>query len=116
MEYEPNLTYKVTKRIHSIVEKLLNLFDSVEIRKKRLIVCNILINITFNGIQTHVALSNLLSFGLVISVIAIIFGIMFSRYFEITDHPGEHKQHQVSTPFIGGLGIIAAFSGSQVSL
>lgn len=46
--------------------------------------------------------------GLITSVTFIVVGVMFSRYFEITDHPGGHKQHQVSTPFIGGLGIIGA--------
>lgn len=50
----------------------------------------------------------LFSLGLMISVVAIILGLMFSRYFEIADHPGEHKQHQMSTPFIGGVGIISA--------
>ena len=50
----------------------------------------------------------LFGLGLVTSVLAIILGIMFSRYFEIADHPGDHKQHQVSTPFIGGMGVIGA--------
>ena len=50
----------------------------------------------------------LFGLGLMTAVVAIILGIMFSRYFEIADRPGDHKQHQVSTPFIGGLGIIAA--------
>lgn len=48
------------------------------------------------------------SLGLAVSVVAIILGILFSRYFEISDHPGEHKQHLVSTPFTGGVGIICA--------
>jgi undecaprenyl-phosphate alpha-N-acetylglucosaminyl 1-phosphatetransferase len=46
--------------------------------------------------------------GLVTSVTAIVLGIMFSRYLKIADHPGDHKQHQVSTPFVGGLGVIGA--------
>lgn len=50
----------------------------------------------------------LFGLGLMTSVVAIVLGIMFSRYFEIFDHPSDHKQHQMSTPFIGGLGIIGA--------
>lgn len=46
--------------------------------------------------------------GLMTSVVAIALGLKFSRYFNIYDHPGDHKQHQISTPFIGGLGIVSA--------
>lgn len=50
----------------------------------------------------------LFSFGLMTSIVAIGFGIVFSIYFNIADHPSGHKQHQTSTPFIGGLGVISA--------
>ncbi len=50
----------------------------------------------------------LFSFGLMTSIVAIGFGIIFSIYFNIANHPGDHKQHQVSTPFIGGIGVISA--------
>lgn len=50
----------------------------------------------------------LFSFGLITSIIAISFGIIFSIYFNVADHPSGHKQHQTSTPFIGGIGVISA--------
>lgn len=50
-----------------------------------------------------------LFFGLciVISSIFIRFGILLSGYFGVLDHPGGHKQHDTSTPFVGGFGVIA---------
>ncbi len=50
----------------------------------------------------------LFGFGLMASVLTISFGIIFSVYFNIADHPGDHKQHQTSTPFVGGIGVISA--------
>ena len=50
-----------------------------------------------------------LFFGLciLISSIFIRFGILLSGYFGVLDHPGGHKQHDTSTPFVGGFGVIA---------
>lgn len=47
--------------------------------------------------------------GLITSVVVIRTGIVLSHYLQLADHPGEHKQHQVSTPFVGGAGVIGAF-------
>jgi len=46
--------------------------------------------------------------SLLISGIAIRVGISMSHNFGIVDHPGEHKQHSASTPFVGGVGIFLA--------
>jgi undecaprenyl-phosphate alpha-N-acetylglucosaminyl 1-phosphatetransferase len=46
--------------------------------------------------------------SLLISGIVIRMGISLSHSFGIVDHPGEHKQHSASTPFVGGVGIFLA--------
>lgn len=53
-------------------------------------------------------------FGLfvVVSLISIRVGMSVMEYFGILDHPGGHKQHAISTPFVGGLGVFAALIGA----
>ena len=48
-------------------------------------------------------------FGLfvVVSLISIRAGMLVMEYFGILDRPGGHKQHAVSTPFVGGFGVFA---------
>lgn len=50
-----------------------------------------------------------LFFGLcvVISSIFIRLGMLLAGRFGVLDHPGGHKQHDTSTPFVGGFGVIA---------
>lgn len=49
-----------------------------------------------------------LFFGLclIISGIVIRVGMQFAGHMGVLDHPGGHKQHDTSTPFVGGFGII----------
>jgi UDP-GlcNAc:undecaprenyl-phosphate GlcNAc-1-phosphate transferase len=49
---------------------------------------------------------------LLISGIAIRVAISMSRMFGIMDHPGGHKQHDTSTPFVGGVGVMTALVGA----
>lgn len=42
-----------------------------------------------------------------ISVVAIRFGMVVADRLGIMDSPGGHKQHEASTPFVGGFGIVA---------
>jgi UDP-GlcNAc:undecaprenyl-phosphate GlcNAc-1-phosphate transferase len=43
---------------------------------------------------------------LLVSGVAIRVGIALAGYLGIMDHPGGHKQHQASTPFVGGFGLM----------
>jgi UDP-GlcNAc:undecaprenyl-phosphate GlcNAc-1-phosphate transferase len=49
---------------------------------------------------------------LLISGIAIRMAISMSRMLGIMDHPGGHKQHDTSTPFVGGVGVMTALVGA----
>ncbi len=48
---------------------------------------------------------------LLISGIAIRAAVTLANYFGVVDHPGGHKQHEASTPFVGGVGILAVLLG-----
>lgn len=50
-----------------------------------------------------------LYFGLclVVSVVVIRFGIFLTTRLGVLDHPGGHKHHGASTPFVGGFGLMA---------
>lgn len=52
-------------------------------------------------------------FGLFIfvSIVSIRLGMLVMDHYGILDHPGGHKQHAVSTPFVGGFGVFAALIG-----
>lgn len=43
----------------------------------------------------------------IISVVVIRLTMVMAGHFDILDHPGGHKQHDNSTPFVGGFGVIA---------
>ncbi len=45
---------------------------------------------------------------LLISGVTIRFSIALAGRFGIMDHPGGHKQHDTSTPFVGGVGVMTA--------
>lgn len=45
---------------------------------------------------------------LIVSGLVIRVGMALVARFGVLDHPGGHKQHDASTPFVGGFGIIAA--------
>jgi UDP-GlcNAc:undecaprenyl-phosphate/decaprenyl-phosphate GlcNAc-1-phosphate transferase len=51
----------------------------------------------------------LFGIGLITSILVIGTGMILAHYLQLVDHPGEHKQHQVSTPFVGGAGVVGAF-------
>jgi UDP-N-acetylmuramyl pentapeptide phosphotransferase/UDP-N-acetylglucosamine-1-phosphate transferase len=42
--------------------------------------------------------------------------IKLANYYRIADHPGEHKQHNESTPFVGGVGVFATLCVAFVVL
>ena len=46
--------------------------------------------------------------GLVVSGVAIHYGILASHRFGIVDKPGGHKAHDTVTPFVGGVGVLVA--------
>lgn len=50
-----------------------------------------------------------LFFGLCVfvSIVTIRIGMSLMGHFGILDHPGGHKQHDISTPFTGGFGVFA---------
>ncbi|GJL70903.1 MAG: hypothetical protein NMNS01_01020 [Nitrosomonas sp.] len=43
-----------------------------------------------------------------LSTVSIYMAIKWANTYRIADHPGEHKQHDESTPFVGGVGLFAA--------
>jgi len=43
----------------------------------------------------------------VVSAIVIRFSMTLAGRFGVLDHPGGHKQHDTSTPFVGGFGVVA---------
>jgi UDP-GlcNAc:undecaprenyl-phosphate/decaprenyl-phosphate GlcNAc-1-phosphate transferase len=43
----------------------------------------------------------------VVSVVVIRLSMTLARRFGVLDHPGGHKQHDTSTPFVGGVGVVA---------
>lgn len=42
-----------------------------------------------------------------ISGVAIRLAASLANYLGVVDRPGGHKQHEASTPFVGGVGILA---------
>ncbi len=44
---------------------------------------------------------------LLVSGVAIRLSVALAGYLGIMDHPGGHKQHEASTPFVGGFGLMA---------
>lgn len=47
------------------------------------------------------------AFCVVVSAIVIRFSMMLAGRLGVLDHPGGHKQHDTSTPFVGGFGVVA---------
>ncbi len=45
----------------------------------------------------------------VLSMVVIHFAINLAQTYCVTDDPGEHKLHEMSTPFVGGTGVFVAF-------
>ena len=46
-------------------------------------------------------------FCTLLSAVTIYIAIKLANVYRIADHPGEHKQHSESTPFVGGVGVFA---------
>ena len=46
--------------------------------------------------------------GVIVSVVAIRYGIVASHKLGIVDQPGGHKAHDTVTPFVGGVGVLVA--------
>jgi UDP-GlcNAc:undecaprenyl-phosphate/decaprenyl-phosphate GlcNAc-1-phosphate transferase len=44
---------------------------------------------------------------IIVSALVIRTGMLFAGRFGVLDHPGGHKQHDASTPFVGGFGVVA---------
>lgn len=55
-------------------------------------------------------------FCTLLSVVTIYIAIKLVNIYNIVDHPGEHKQHIKSTPFVGGVGIFATLSVALIAL
>lgn len=57
----------------------------------------------------------LLSFAmfLCVSGLAIRIAMLLAGHLGMLDHPGGHKQHDASTPFVGGVGVIAVVVGAM---
>lgn len=51
-----------------------------------------------------------------LSVVAIRLSINWTKLHNISDRPGEHKQHDESTPFVGGIGVLVALCAAIVVL
>lgn len=49
-----------------------------------------------------------------ISGVAIRLSVALAAHFGIMDRPGGHKQHEASTPFVGGFGLIAVLIGAAM--
>ena len=49
---------------------------------------------------------------LLVSLISVRLAMAVMSHFGILDHPGGHKQHAISTPFVGGIGVFAALIGA----
>jgi len=50
--------------------------------------------------------------GVIVSVVAIRYGIVASHKLGIVDQPGGHKAHDTVTPFVGGVGVLVATLGA----
>lgn len=46
--------------------------------------------------------------GMLVSVVAVHYGILASHRFGVVDQPGGHKAHDTVTPFVGGVGVLVA--------
>ena len=55
-------------------------------------------------------------FCAVLSIVVIYAAIKWANFFRIADHPDEHKQHNESTPFVGGVGLFATLCVAFVVL
>ena len=55
-------------------------------------------------------------FCTLLSAVTIHIAIKLANVYRIADHPGEHKQHHESTPFVGGVGVFATFCTAFVVL
>ncbi len=55
--------------------------------------------------MTYMQIIFLTALCAVLSAIVISFAINLAHNYSIVDHPGEHKTHEESTPFVGGIGI-----------
>ncbi len=51
----------------------------------------------------------------VLSVVVIYYAIKLAQIHCVTDDPGEHKLHDISTPFVGGAGVFAALCVALVT-
>lgn len=53
-----------------------------------------------------------LGISILTSFVFIRIGMLTANRLGVMDHPGGHKQHDTSTPFVGGFGILAALIGA----
>ena len=47
-------------------------------------------------------------FGVLISAVAVRYGIVASHKYGVVDKPGGHKLHDTVTPFVGGFGVMSS--------
>jgi UDP-GlcNAc:undecaprenyl-phosphate/decaprenyl-phosphate GlcNAc-1-phosphate transferase len=59
---------------------------------------------------------SLFIFCTLLSAASILIAIKLANVYRIADHPGEHKQHSDSTPFVGGVGIFATLCVTLIVL
>ena len=59
---------------------------------------------------------SLFIFCTLLSAVSVHIAIKLANFCRIADHPGEHKQHSESTPFVGGVGVFAALCVTLIVL
>jgi UDP-N-acetylmuramyl pentapeptide phosphotransferase/UDP-N-acetylglucosamine-1-phosphate transferase len=64
------------------------------------------------ALELALELTVLLGVCLVISAVAIRLSVTLVSHLGIMDRPGGHKQHNASTPFVGGFGLIAVLASA----
>jgi UDP-GlcNAc:undecaprenyl-phosphate GlcNAc-1-phosphate transferase len=66
------------------------------------------------ALELALELTVLLGVCLVISAVAIRLSVTLVSHLGIMDRPGGHKQHNASTPFVGGVGLIAVLASMSL--
>jgi UDP-GlcNAc:undecaprenyl-phosphate/decaprenyl-phosphate GlcNAc-1-phosphate transferase len=63
-----------------------------------------------------ISILSLFIFCTLLSAVSIRIAIKVANIYRIADHPGEHKQHNESTPFVGGVGVFSALCVTLIVL
>jgi len=66
------------------------------------------------GVEMALKFAVLFGVCVLISGVAIRLSVALAARLGIMDRPGGHKQHEASTPFVGGFGLIAVLIGASI--